>query len=113
MKIALATHQATAILRGGPRTQVLQTAAELQRRGHEVRLFDSFTEVRKGSVDLVHIFGAGLGTYHLARALHLQHIPIVVSPIYITRRPPWQVRMVRAIESACAACTRHSGPTLR
>jgi glycosyltransferase involved in cell wall biosynthesis len=100
MKIALATHQATAILRGGPRTQVLQTAAELQRLGHEVRLFDSFTEVRKGEVDLVHVFGAGLGTYHLARALHLQRIPMVVSPIYLTRRPAWQVRTLRAVESA-------------
>lgn len=100
MKIALATHQATAILRGGPRTQVLQTALELQRLGHEVRLFDAFTEVRKGDVDLVHIFGAGLETYHLARALHRQGIPIVVSPIYITRRPAWQVRSLRAVESA-------------
>jgi glycosyltransferase involved in cell wall biosynthesis len=100
MKIALATHQATAILRGGPRTQVLQTASELQRLGHEVRLFDAFTEVRKGDFDLVHIFGAGLGTYHLARALHVQKIPMIVSPIYITRRPPWQVRTLRAVESA-------------
>lgn len=98
MKIALATHQATAILRGGPRTQVLQTAEELGRMGHQVRLFDAFTQVRRGDFDLVHIFGAGMGTYHLARALHLQRIPIVVSPIYLTRRPAWQVRLITAAE---------------
>ena len=100
MNIALATHQATAILRGGPRTQVMQTAMELQRLGHRVRLFDSFSEIRRGDVDLVHIFGAGLGTYHLAQALRVQRIPTVVSPIYITRRAPWQVRSLRAVESA-------------
>lgn len=98
MKVALATHQATAILRGGPRTQVLQTAAELQRLGHQVRLFDALSEIRRGDVDLVHIFGAGMGTYHLARALHLQRIPVVLSPIYLTRRPPWQVRMMTGAE---------------
>ena len=98
MKVALATHQATAILRGGPRTQVLQTAAELQRLGHQVRLFDALTQISRGDVDLVHIFGAGMGTYHLARALHLQKIPVVLSPIYLTRRPPWQVRMMTGAE---------------
>jgi len=98
MKVALATHQATAILRGGPRTQVLQTAEELGRLGHQVRLFDAFTQVRRGDFDLVHIFGAGMGTYHLARALHLQQIPIVVTPIYLTRRPPWLVRLLTSAE---------------
>jgi glycosyltransferase involved in cell wall biosynthesis len=32
--------------------------------------------------------------------LRQQGIPIVVSPIYITRRPAWQVRSLRAVETA-------------
>lgn len=95
MKVALVVHQATAVLRGGPRVQVLKTAEELRRLGVTVERFDSWSTLTPGSVDLVHVFGAGMGTYHTARAIHQQGIPIVLSPIYITRRPPFVVKAIR------------------
>jgi glycosyltransferase involved in cell wall biosynthesis len=75
--------------------QVLQTAQELRRLGVIVELFDSWSTLASGSVDLVHVFGAGMGTYHTARAIHQQGVPIVLSPIYITRRSPAFVKTVR------------------
>jgi glycosyltransferase involved in cell wall biosynthesis len=95
MKVALLTHLASSVLRGGPRIQLEQTAIELKRRGVDVLQITGENQIAQGDVDLVHIFGAGMGTYHIARALHLQSIPMVLSPIYITRRSPLQVRTVR------------------
>ena len=48
-------------------------------------LYDSWEELRKGQVDLVHLFGANIGTYHLAREIHKLGIPMVVSPIFFSR----------------------------
>jgi glycosyltransferase involved in cell wall biosynthesis len=98
MKVALLTHPATSVLRGGPRVQLEQTARELTALGVDVHHITGENQLGKDSVDLVHIFGAGMGTYHIARALHLASIPIVLSPIYITRRSPLQVRAVRSID---------------
>jgi len=98
VRVALATHQATAVLRGGPRTQLLQTASGLRLLGVDVGFLDNVTQLRKEDVDLVHIFGAGIATFHLARALHQQRIPTVVSPIYLTRRSPAVVRTMIAAE---------------
>ncbi len=95
MKVALLTHPASSVLRGGPRVQLEQTARELAASGVEVRQITGENQIAPGSVDLVHIFGAGMGTYHIARALHLASIPIVLSPIYLTRRSPFQIRSVR------------------
>ena len=99
MRVALLTHPATSVLRGGPRIQLEQTARELQALGIEVRQITGENQLTKQDVDLVHIFGAGMGTYHLARALHLSSIPIVLSPIYITRRSPLQVRTIRSVDT--------------
>ncbi len=98
MKVALLTHPASSVLRGGPRVQLEQTARELSRLGVEVRQITGENQVSGRDVDLVHIFGAGMGTYHVARALHSMSIPIVLTPIYITRRPPMQVRVVRSVD---------------
>jgi glycosyltransferase involved in cell wall biosynthesis len=98
MRICLATYQAVMMLKGGPRTQILQTKEELERLGVEVSLFDGWEEFRSDRFDLVHIFSANLGTYHLARALKLQGVPFVVSPIFYTRRSPFAVRSVVAVD---------------
>ncbi|MGB2868533.1 MAG: glycosyltransferase [Bacteroidota bacterium] len=84
------------MLKGGPRTQILQTKVELENLGVKVALFDSWQEFKKGEFDLVHIFSAGIGTYHLARMLKLNGVPTVVTPIFYTRHSGAFVRMAIA-----------------
>lgn len=92
MKVALAGFQAVSILRGGPSTQLCGTADHLRREGMEVTLFDPWTRFDSKSVDIVHVFSAGLGTYHLAREIRALGIPLVVSPITYSTHSPVFVR---------------------
>ena len=101
MNICLASYQSIMMLKGGPRTQILQTKTELEKLGVNVTLFDSWQEFRKGDFDLVHIFSAGIGTYHLARMLNLNGVPTVVTPIFYTRHSNYFVRMAIAGDRAC------------
>ncbi len=85
------------MLKGGPRTQILQSKAELENLGVRVSLFNSWKEFHRDDVDLVHFFGANIGTYHLAREIHKLGVPIVISPIFFTRHSHEYVhRVVRA-----------------
>jgi glycosyltransferase involved in cell wall biosynthesis len=85
MNICLATYQSVLLLKGGPRTQILQTKRCLEYRGVDVSLFDSWQEFSREKIDLVHIFGANIGTYHLAREIMKLDVPLVVTPIFFTR----------------------------
>ncbi|MEW6512323.1 MAG: glycosyltransferase family 4 protein [Bacteroidota bacterium] len=92
MKVILAGYQAVSILHGGPSTQIKQTARHLPRYGVGVEFFDPWKTLRKGDCDIVHIFAANIGTYHLAREIHALGIPLVVSPIIYSRHTPQFVR---------------------
>jgi glycosyltransferase involved in cell wall biosynthesis len=88
MKITLACYQAISVLHGGPLIQVLQTKTELEKLGVEVGLLDTWKPFNKSSADLVHLFSANLGTFHLARVLHEFSIPFVTSSIFFTQHSP-------------------------
>lgn len=94
MKICLATYQAVMMLRGGPRTQILQSKAELEKLGIRASLFNSWREFHRKDFDAVHFFGANVGTYHLAREIHKLGVPIVLSPIFYTRHSTEYVRRI-------------------
>ena len=94
MRVCLATYQSVMLLKGGPRTQIFQMKRTLEKCGVEVTLFDSWGEVQPKEIDLVHLFGANLGTYHLAREIRKLGIPMVVTPIFFTRHS-WPV--IRAV----------------
>jgi glycosyltransferase involved in cell wall biosynthesis len=94
MKVCLATYQAVMMLKGGPRTQILQSKAELEQLGVRATLFNGWKEFRRNEYDLVHFFGANIGTYHLAREMHKIGMPMIVSPIFFTRRSIDFVRRV-------------------
>lgn len=81
MRVVLAGYQAISILHGGPNTQLRSTAKHLSELGITVKLFDPWTRLRRAECDLVHVFGANIGTYHLAREIHALGIPLIVSPI--------------------------------
>jgi glycosyltransferase involved in cell wall biosynthesis len=92
VKVVLAGFQAVSILRGGPYTQINATAENLRREGVETALFDPWAPFDATSADIVHLFSAGVGTYHLAREIHSLGIPLVVSPITYSRHSPPFVR---------------------
>ena len=100
MKVALTGFQAVSILRGGPNTQIRKTAEALRRLGADVSLFDPWSPFDRGSADIVHLFSAGVGTYHVAREIRALGIPLVVSPItYSTHSVPF-VRVGLALTRA-------------
>ena len=86
MHVLFATSQATALTRGGVRTQVLQTKEELEGLGVHVTLLDTWRDFNPDEFDLVHIFAANMATYHFARAIKAQGLPLVISPVFYTRR---------------------------
>lgn len=97
MKVMMASYQAISILRGGPRTQLVNTARYLPASGVEVAFFNPWSPFGRGDADLVHLFAANIGTYHLAREIHALGIPTVVSPImFSTHSPAFVARALKA-----------------
>ena len=94
MKVCFATYQAVSMLKGGPRIQILQSKAELGKLGVRVSLFNAWKEFHPKEFDLVHFFGANIGTYHLAREVSKLGVPMVISPIFYTRHSTDYVRRV-------------------
>jgi glycosyltransferase involved in cell wall biosynthesis len=88
VKVVLAGFQAVSILRGGPSTQIRATADHLRTLGVDVAMFDPWSPFSATSADVVHLFSAGIGTYHLAREIHALGMPLVVSPITSSRHTP-------------------------
>jgi glycosyltransferase involved in cell wall biosynthesis len=97
MKVMMASYQAVSILHGGPRTQIYNTARYLPSSGIDVALFNPWTPFKRGDADLVHLFAANIGTYHLAREINALGTPTVVSPImFSTHSPAFVARALRA-----------------
>jgi glycosyltransferase involved in cell wall biosynthesis len=104
VKVVYASYHAVSILRGGPRTQMLNTARYLQENAVQVSFFDQWRPLNRGDVDLVHLFAANIGTYHFAREVYSLGIPLVVSPITFTthstgfvRRASWATSQLAKI----------------
>jgi len=106
LRVCLASYHSVMMLKGGPRTQILQTRKHLENQGVQVSLFESWQEFRKEDVDLVHLFGANIGTYHLAREFQKLGIPMVVTPIFFTRHSPVLIRTVIGFSSVMRAAAR-------
>jgi len=106
MRVCLATYQSVMLLKGGPRTQILETKLHLERIGVQVALFESWKEFQKDSVDLVHIFGANLGTYHFAREMQKLGVPMALTPIFYTRHGSTFIRGVVGVNSLVRTLAR-------
>jgi glycosyltransferase involved in cell wall biosynthesis len=98
MKICFATYESVMLLKGGPRTQILQTKRYLEKYGLEVSLFNASQELQKQNIDFVHLFGANIGTYHFAREIHKLGIPMIVTPIFFSKRPASVISSVLKID---------------
>jgi len=69
------------MLHGGPNTQLRMTAKHLSEFDVTVGMFDPWRYGIEREFDLFHLFAANIGTFHLARELHVRNVPLVVSPI--------------------------------
>jgi glycosyltransferase involved in cell wall biosynthesis len=92
MKIIFGSFQAITILEGGVKTQVLALKKELEKLGHEILLFDAWQENSLQNIDLVHLFCAHVGTYHLAQSLSALSAKIILTPVIYSRRSPGFIR---------------------
>ena len=97
MNITFATYQSLSLLHGGPRVQILQTKKELEKLGIHVNLFQPWERFDKKSTDLVHLFSANLGTFHLASVLKNFSIPFVSSSIFYTQHSPAYIRSILGV----------------
>ncbi len=88
----MACFEAVSMNHGGPLVQILQTKKELEKLGVNVGLFDPWKPFSQSDYDLVHLFSANIGTFHLARNLHLAGIPFVTSPIFFTQHAARTIR---------------------
>lgn len=108
MNVCFASYHSVMMLKGGPRTQILQTKRCLEGLGVNVSLFESWQDFNKSKIDLIHLFGANIGTYHLAREIHKLGIPMVVSTIYYSRHSAPVVRTILAADTVARAIVRGS-----
>lgn len=80
MKIYFNTYAAAFQCPGGGEIQLLKSKEALERRGHEVFLYDQWHH-KLADADVVHQFSVQGGTYNLSAFAHNNHIPLVLSPI--------------------------------
>ncbi len=100
MNILFVTNQIGASANGGLFIQAKQTAKGLRALNNKVALHNAWdcTDLKK--FDVVHIFGAGVGTYHFARELYSQGIPFVLSPVFYSTHSPKKIRLAQSLLSS-------------
>ncbi len=96
MKITFACYESLSIIHGGPRVQILQTKAELEKLGVEVSLLNPWEYFDKNKISAAHLFSANLATFHLAMTFRQYDIPFVTSSIFYSRQPPAAIRATLA-----------------
>jgi glycosyltransferase involved in cell wall biosynthesis len=92
MKIIFGSYQAITILEGGVKTQVLSLKKELEKLGHEVILFDAWQNYPMSEIDIIHLFCAHIGTYHLAKSMSALNAKMVITPVLYSRQNPTFIR---------------------
>lgn len=111
MKVVLGTFSAVSLLGGGVEVQVRSLQRELKALGVDAELFDPWRRYSDTEVDLFHIFGANVGTYHLGRAISTLGKRLVVSPVFYSRRSPAGVArrlaLARRLRRAGGVWTEH------
>lgn len=95
MKIFFYTYPVAFQCPGGGEIQLLKSKEALERRGHEVVLYDQWKD-NLSEADVVHQFSVQGGLYNLSAYVHQNRIPLVLSPIlwlseYIDQYPMGEI----------------------
>lgn len=85
MRVAMLSYPTLDMFTGGLAIRVRATMAALRARGIDCALINPYTD-RLSQYDLVHVFGAFNGTYHIVRAGKSAGLPVVLSSVLL---PPW------------------------
>lgn len=88
MNVCFASYQSIMMLKGGPGTQIVQTKKGLEQLGVNVTYLEAWQDFDRTKFDLIHLFGAHIGTYHLAREIHKLGVPLAVTPIFYSLHSP-------------------------
>ena len=106
MKIFFNTYPAAFQCPGGGEIQLLKSKEALERRGHDVILYDQWRH-KLIDADVVHQFSVQGGSYNLSAYAHNNGIPLVLSPIlwlseYVDQYPMGEIGY--AIQIADVIC---------
>ncbi|KRH79049.1 D-inositol 3-phosphate glycosyltransferase [Ferrovum sp. JA12] len=101
MKIFVNTYPVAFQCPGGGEIQLLKSKEALERRGHEVVLYDQWTH-KLSDADVIHQFSVQGGIYNLCAYAHGQRIPLVLSPIlwlseYIDQYPMGEIGYMTSV----------------
>ncbi|MCK5848634.1 MAG: glycosyltransferase, partial [Caldisericia bacterium] len=100
MRIFFLSYQAINLMRGGVTFKTQQLKINLEKLGVDVQFYDSWNlNLKLEKNDLVHIFNANVGTYHMAESLRNYGTKYVVNPIFYNRHNIWKLRAYLKAES--------------
>lgn len=86
MKILFAASPSIALVAGGLKRQMLETAKGLELLGHSVLYLSPDRDIHDLNPDIIHFFGAHPEHYHTLLRLKDYPYPTVLSPVFFTRR---------------------------
>lgn len=101
MKIFFNTYPAAFQCPGGGEIQLLKSKEALERRGHEVVLFNQWQD-DLSDADIIHHFSVQGGAYNICMYAHNRGIPLVISPIlwlseYVDQYPMSEISLLTSI----------------
>ncbi len=101
MKIYFNTYPVAFQCPGGGEIQLIKSKEALERRGHEVLLFDQWQH-NLSDADVVHQFSVQGGIYNFCTYVQNQNIPLAISPIlwlseYIDHYPMGEIRFMLSV----------------
>ena len=80
-------------MRGGVTFKVQFLKKALEKQDVDVHFLDSWDmDFKLSKNDLVHLFNANVGTYHMAKSLQNYGAKYVINPIFYNRHPNWKIR---------------------
>jgi glycosyltransferase involved in cell wall biosynthesis len=100
MTILFASNHIGASATGGLSIQATKTAEHLQKAGVHIIFHNAWEEINTNTIDAVHIFGAGIGTYHFAREIFRKKIPIFLSPVFFSLHSSSKLQLATAAQMA-------------
>ena len=99
MRVSIVAPQSIALVNGGVKTQIHQTAKYLPDHGIELHYFSPWEDLSPTDVDLVHVFTANAGALEITNRLKDFDIPYVVSPVVFSNHKPDYIKRAIKVES--------------
>lgn len=99
MKICFATYEGVPLARGGPYIKIIEVKKQLEKLGHEVKLFNMWeTNVVSEQFEIIHLVGANLSIYGLARNLRSLQKNYLVEPVFFSNRSPGLIKLLSSTD---------------